>query len=197
MSSTHSTRHTLLQRALSADDEKAWEEMVVHYRRFIFYVLNKMGVPENEMDDIFQKVLISLTQSLANYDREKARFRTWLGSVIRNTAMTHLKKEQGYQKRLGKLEDPCYLQQLKEPLDVDVMIEEEWATYISNQAMGKVRQVFRGQAIEVFEYSLDGLSADSIAARTGLTVATVYTLRKRVKKRLYLEILHLTQDLEP
>lgn len=197
MPATHATRHTLLGRAFSVDDQGAWQQLVAHYRRFIFYVLREMGVPREEVDDIFQKVLIALSQSLPSYDRDKARFRTWLSSVIRNTAISHLKKEQGYQKRVGKLDDPSYLQQLGNPEEVDAMIEREWASYIADQAMAKVKQAFKGQAIDVFELSLDGLSTEAIAEKTGLAISTVYTLRKRVKKRLYLEILELTQDLEP
>ena len=65
------------------------------------------------------------------------------------------------------------------------------------QAMTRVRSVFRGQAVRVFELSLDGLPAAVIAERTGLSVSSVYTLRKRVKKRLYLEIRALVAELEP
>ena len=60
-----------------------------------------------------------------------------------------------------------------------------------------VKEVFQGQAIEVFELGLDGRSAAEIAESTGLSVASVYTLRKRVKKRLYLEIRALVAELEP
>jgi RNA polymerase sigma-70 factor (ECF subfamily) len=156
-----------------------------------------LGVPKNEIEDIFQKVLVTLTNSLPNYDQSKARFRTWLSSVIRNIALAHLKGEQGYQKRVGKLQDESYLVQLENTEEIEQLIDQEWAMYISSQAMMRVRKVFKGQAIEAFELGLDGLSADEISQRTGLTVASVYTLRKRVKKRLYIEILELTADLEP
>lgn len=81
--------------------------------------------------------------------------------------------------------------------EIDALIEEEWTTYIANLAMERVRATFQGQAVKVFELGLDGLSAEQIAEQTDLTVQSVYTLRKRVKKRLYLEIRALTADLEP
>ncbi len=37
------TRYTLLQRACDLHDEKAWEEFVGHYCRFIFYILGQMS----------------------------------------------------------------------------------------------------------------------------------------------------------
>ena len=36
-----------------------------------------------------------------------------------------------------------------------------------------------------------------ISEKTGLTISSVYTLKKRVKKRLYLEIRALCSELEP
>ena len=80
--------------------------------------------------------------------------------------------------------------------EIEDIIEKEWAAYIASQAMNRVRENFQGQAVEVFEMSLDGHSASHIAEKTKLTVATVYTLKKRVKKRLYLEIRQLASELE-
>ena len=80
--------------------------------------------------------------------------------------------------------------------EIENIIEKEWAAYIASQAMNRVRENFQGQAIEVFELGLDGHSAAHIAEKTKLTVATVYTLKKRVKKRLYLEIRQLSSELE-
>ena len=91
--------------------------------------------------------------------------------------------------------EPNEQDELRAP-DIDGIIEKEWAAYVGSLAMERVRDSFEGQAIEVFELGLDGLSAAQIAEQTKLTVATVYTLKKRVKKRLYLEIRNLTSELE-
>jgi DNA-binding CsgD family transcriptional regulator len=89
------------------------------------------------------------------------------------------------------------MESLAQPSDIDQRIEQEWAAYVANLAMMRVREVFQGQAVEVFELGLDGLSVTDIAEKTGLAVASVYTLRKRVKKRLYLEIRAIVAELEP
>jgi RNA polymerase sigma-70 factor (ECF subfamily) len=187
----------LIQRAFDVGDQEAWNEFVAHYQRFIFYILNRLGIPSNEIEDIFQKVLLTLTHSLPKYDQSKARFRTWLSSVIRNTSLAHLRSEKGYQQRIENLKDQSYLEQLEKPQEIDQLIEKEWALYISKQAMINVKKIFKGQAIEAFELALAGYSAEEIAKKTGLTVPSVYTLRLRVKKRLYLEIMELTANLEP
>lgn len=195
MSETQHTSYTLLQRAHDTTDEEAWSRFVAYYRRFIFYILREMGVSENDLDDLVQQVLIGLTKTLPQYDRTRSSFRTWFGQVIRNAAYSHFRKLQRRPSNTCELDDPIAAE-LRQPAEVDRWIEKEWATYIGNLAMGRVRKAFQGKAIEAFEMGLDGSSGAEIAEATGLSVSSIYTLRKRVKKRLYLEVRALTTELE-
>lgn len=197
MSEFGDTSYTLLHRACDLHDEQAWEKLVEHYRRFIFYILQQMGVGDADIEDVSQQVLFSLTKDLCSYDQSRARFRTWLSTVIRNAALMHFRKQKTRQNYIRIFGEEQTLVRLENPSAVDQRIEQEWAAYVSGLAMERVREVFIGQAMEVFELSLDGLSAAEIAEKTGLSVSSVYTLRKRVKRRLYLEIRGLVAELEP
>ncbi|MDF7798622.1 sigma-70 family RNA polymerase sigma factor [Pontiellaceae bacterium B1224] len=197
MDNPNQTRYTLLQRACDLHDESAWEEFVGHYRRFIFYILRELGVADRDLEDLAQQVLLSLTKDLSNYDQSRARFRTWLSAVIRNAALVHFRKQKSRQERIRVFGEEQSIDSMDQPSDIDLRIEQEWAAYVANIAMTRVKEVFQGQAIQVFELGLDGLSASDIAEKTGLTISSVYTLRKRVKKRLYLEIRALVVELEP
>lgn len=197
MDPLNQTRYTLLQRACDLNDEQAWAELEKHYRRFIYYILNGMGVAADDIDDVTQQVMISLTKDISGYDRSRARFRTWFGMVIRNAALSYFRDKRNRQKcieRFIEKQEPDSNLQIPE---IDSRIEREWAAYVSNLAMERVQEVFKGQAIEVFKLGLDGLSAEEIAQKTGLSVASVYTLKKRVKRRLYLEIRARVAELEP
>ncbi|MGC6567169.1 MAG: RNA polymerase sigma factor [Akkermansiaceae bacterium] len=189
----YQTRQTLIQRACDPGNERAWAEFDQTYRRFIAFVLGRLGVSQDDVDDLTQKIFTTLTQSLSSYDRNKATFRTWLSTVIRNTAFAHFKKQKREQKQLARIESESDLSQ-KDANDVDALIKAEWGVYIANLAMQRVRDQFQGKAIEVFELGLDGVPVEDIARRTELSTASVYTLRKRVKKRLYLEIRSLIQE---
>lgn len=177
-------------------DDAAWTELVEHYKRFIYHVLHRLKVSPDDIDDISQQVLIGLTRDLPKYNRDKARFRNWLSTVIRNAAFSHFRQQKSQHRRIEGLKSSLQDEDQHAAAEIDQLIDEEWAIYISSQAMDRVRAVFKGQAIHIFELSLQGLSAAEIAHQTNVTVATVYTLRKRVKKRLYFETLQLTQDLE-
>ncbi|WP_346187446.1 sigma-70 family RNA polymerase sigma factor [Rubritalea halochordaticola] len=192
------TRHSLIMRACDVGDADAWQELVQQYQRFIYYVLGEIGIDHADLDDVSQQVLVHLTRDLASYDKNKGSFRGWLSAVIRNTALSHLRKSKRRSIRLQKFGQELQIDEADAMApELDALIEEEWTTYIANLAMEKVRATFQGQAVKVFELGLDGLSAEQIAEQTDLTVQSVYTLRKRVKKRLYLEIRALTADLEP
>lgn len=197
MSEFCKTSYTLLHRALDIGDEAAWEQLVAHYRRFICHVLHKLNVAHSDVDDLCQQVLIKLIRDLPSYNRSKSLFRTWLSTVIRHAAIDYFRKQASYRKRINGLRLETNAKSLGQPAEIEAKIEREWGTYIASQAMERVRGVFQGQAIEVFELGLDGLSAAEISVKTGLTVASIYTLRKRVKKRLYLEVLEITENLEP
>lgn len=197
MADGHLTRHTLLARACDVGNERAWSEFVQNYRRFIIYILGELGVDPDDLEDVTQQILLALTRDLPRYDRTRARFRTWLSMVIRNAALVHFEKQKSQRNRLEVLKfDPAISSSIPEP-EIDRLIATEWSTYIANLAMERVREVFQGEAVRVFELGLDGHSAATIAEETKLSVASVYTLKKRVKKRLYLEIRAVVAELEP
>lgn len=197
MTEHNQTSYTLLQRACDLHDEEAWVEFADHYLRFIYYILNQMGVATADIEDVAQQVLIMLTRDLGAYDRSKARFRTWLSAVIRNAALVYFRKKKSQQKRIRIFGEECKIESMARPSEIDQRIEAEWEEYVAELAMERVRNVFKGQAMTVFELGMEGLSAAEISEQTGLSVASVYTLRKRVKKRLYLEIRALVAELEP
>ncbi|MFD2257506.1 RNA polymerase sigma factor [Luteolibacter algae] len=197
MSESKNTSYTLLRRAVDTADQDAWVELEEHYRRFIFYVLHGLNVHKDDIDDISQQVLISLTKDLPKYDREKSRFRTWLSTMIRNLAIDHFRKTKSQMRRIQGMGEAVVFENMGKESDLDAHIEKEWSVYIVEQAMERIRTLFKGQAMEVFELSMEDIPASEIAERTGLAVSSVYTLKKRVKKALYLEIQELTANLEP
>ena len=190
------THQTLIQRAQNPDDASAWDDFVKYYENFIKMVLNKSNIPFSDADDLVQDILLKVWKGLPGYEyrREKARFRTWLGTIVRNTVINHIAKvkRKGGQK-FELLENK--VQSFNET-DIEKVIEEEWVEYLTNYAMDKIETVFSGQTIEVFKLSLEGLSGKQIAEKLGLTEESVFVLRSRVKSRLKKEINRLRSEIE-
>jgi RNA polymerase sigma factor (sigma-70 family) len=196
MEENWNTQQTLIQRAQNPDDHSAWDDFVSYYKTFIKMVLNKSRISLDEADDLVQDILLKVWKSLPNYEyrKEKAKFRTWLSTVIRNTVINHLAKI----KRKGgdKLElDESRIMSVTES-EIENVIKDEWVNYLTSVAMEKVKEVFSGQAIDVFKLSLKGRSAKEISAKLDLTEDSVFVLRSRIKSRLKKEVERLRQEIE-
>lgn len=194
MSNDWVTRQTLLQRAKNPDDHQAWDEFTSYYKNFIQTLIYKMRFQGDDTEDLTQIILLNLWKTLANYDKEKASFRNWMGAVIRNTTFNYYRKQSNIAKREkeGVVE---FLDAMPES-DLDDLIEREWKTYISELALKKMRELFSGKAIEVFELSLKGVSSEEIGEKLDLKKDSVYVLKNRVKKKFMEEVRALVKELE-
>ena len=83
----YNTRHTLLQRALYLSDGEAWSKLIEIYKPLIIHVLQQYNLQHHGIEDLSQRIFVKLTQKLETYDREKGRFRYWLGRIIKNEAL--------------------------------------------------------------------------------------------------------------
>jgi len=80
--------------------------------------------------------------------------------------------------------------------ELDERVEQEWQEYVVGIAMERASKVFSGNAVEVFQLSLNGKSVEDIASQLNIKVNTVYILKHRVKAVLLKEIQQLKHDLE-
>ena len=185
------TRYTLIHRLKDQYDENAWEEFIDIYRRYIYVVIRRMDIPVHEAEELTQNLLVKLWEKLPNFNfnPEVARFRTWLGKVIYNSVISY--------KRSKKNE--TFKLELDESHSVDSKISEmmnrEWENYIANIALERVKPLFSGKAMEVFQMSLDGKDLKEIAESLEIKEDSVYRLKNRVKEKLSKEISFLREDL--
>ena len=194
---SNNTSYSLLRRALDGDDQKAWEELIKVYENFIYHVLLQVNVGQNDIDDIAQEVKVALVDKLKSYDRDRGRFRPWLGRVVRNYGIMHFRKKATLKEAPNRqpTDDLTSLDSLSEP-EMDQLVEKEWRSFILDKAMSKVQQSFQNNALVAFEMSMNGKGTEEIAEELGVKPHSVYTLVSRVKKALIEEVSRLTMDLE-
>lgn len=190
------TRKSLILRAKNADDSQAWEEFVQYYERFIFHVLHRMKVSASDFDDLVQNILVKLWRSIASYDPDKARFRTWLGVVVRNAVFDQFAETQRHRKLLQHELESLQMLEQEPASEIEQLIEKEWADYVTNLAMERIEKLFSEEAVKSFTMSLDGTSAKEIAEELNLSPDSVYTLKSRVKARFIKEIKAVIGELE-
>ena len=190
------TRQTLLVRAKNKDDHDAWEEFAFYYKEFISMLIFKMGFSGSDHDDITQEVLIKLWDNLALFDKEKASFRTWMSTVVRNLILN-------YQRAKGRQHERDKIAARRQSMiyeststEIENLIENEWKSYISDLAMKKIDGQFSKNAITVFLLTLKGKEVDEISKELNLKKDSVYVLRNRVKSRFQETVRSLVRELE-
>ena len=140
-------------RAKNQDDHAAWEEFERYYRDFIYMVLRQMNLYSIEIDDLAQEILIKIWKSLPNhiYDKDRARFRTWLSRLIRNQVLDYIRATQRRNRKHAAAEDEAAdsIKVITEP-DVERIIQKEWEVYIVQLALTNISSLFSDRAIEAF-----------------------------------------------
>ncbi|NQZ56191.1 MAG: RNA polymerase sigma factor [Lentisphaeraceae bacterium] len=186
------TRSTLLNRVKDPNDEAAWEDFVDFYHGFIQMILNKMRIAQSEREDLTQEIIIKLWASLQAFDLDnnRAKFRTWLSTVIRNTCLDYLQSTKSRKQREDNSarEDGEFAIFSVIPSELDQIIDQEWAQYMLERVIEHLKQFFSGKAIDVFLLSCENKSVDEISQLLDIPANTVYVLRSRVKNRFMAEL---------
>lgn len=195
----YNTRQTLIRRIQDRGDDEAWEEFLLIYRRYIYAIIRNMNISQNDADDLVQMVLMKLMDSCAKQDMAKIRrFRSWLSTMTRNCVIDFIRKRSIEAERFeaaSKEDALAYLKDIRLP-DIELIAEREWGIHLANMAMEKIRPLFSGKAVKVFQLNLDGMDVPQIAAKMNLKENSVYRLRNRVKARLITEIEELRKEFE-
>jgi len=181
------TRPTLLESLREGADPQAWEEFFGRYWPLIYSYAKHGGCSDHTAEDIVQAVLATVFQQrgVFRYDRQRGRFRSWLGKVVRNKiAEHHRRPDQRVRPRGGDS------QTARAPEDADGdSPEAAWEAAFEKNLLMVLLDVLqaemdpqRFQAFELFVFC--NLSAAEVARITGLTRHGVYNTRRAAFKRL-------------
>lgn len=135
------------------------------YAPFVWRSLQRMGVPESDLDDALQEVFIVVHRKLAQYDSERAKLSTWLFGITLNVARKHRSRGRltlGADLDATPCERPCQ----------DTQLQRQQQAERLNLVLGKMRPEHSATFV-MFE--LEGLSCQEIADLTGVPVGTVYS----------------------
>ncbi|MGJ8635166.1 MAG: sigma-70 family RNA polymerase sigma factor [Luteolibacter sp.] len=190
----NTTRYTLIFRVKDPLNENAWKEFSEAYKDYIDAVLQKFGTNQDEVSDLRQDILLKLWKRLPNfeYEPDKAKFRTWLYQIIRNTAYTYFKSSESYRQRNHR-----FFEERQDGVNLlDQLMNDEWKAFICRKALNNLRGAFADQSVELFESFLSGSSVQELASAYSLKENTVYRIKNRVKERLIVEVRRLRHEME-
>jgi RNA polymerase sigma-70 factor, ECF subfamily len=135
------------------------------YATFVWRSLQRMGVPESDLEDALQEVFIVVHRKLDQYDADRAKLSTWLFGITLNVARKHRTRGR---LTLGADVDATACDQPSQ----DTQLQRRQQAERLNLVLGKMRPEHSATFV-MFE--LEGLSCQEIADLTGVPVGTVYS----------------------
>lgn len=158
-----------------------------------------MRVSSHDVEEIHQQIMLKLWKLLPNMNLDEIRrFRSYLATITKNEVLLFIRTQKRRIERESKAcqdESLNYLNSIQTS-DIEGIANEEWRVHLTNIAFQRISDKFSDKAIEVFRLSLDGLSAEEIGKKTGLTPLSVKTFKSRVRSHLTAELKEIKQTLD-
>ena len=189
------TRHSLIQRLQDGGDNAAWEEFASIYRPVIVRIALRKQMQFDDAEDLAQQVLLLVLKNINKWksDPARARFRTWLQTVVRNATMNALSRRPKDQASGGT----DSLQQLHQRPDKSdsLSFDLEWQRETLRWVAHQVRGEFESTTWTAFwDTAIEQLPAQEVAEKIGRSVGAVYIARSRVMQRIKQRIAELDDD---
>ena len=191
------TQVSLILRLGDSQDAAAWDEFVAIYRPVIVRLALAHGLQNPDADDLAQQVLFSVARRVPDWeaDPQRAKFRTWLGRVVRNAALNALSRRKPDRAAGGTTALTLINGKAASDCDDAELVELEWRRQAFRWIADQIRDEFQPQTWEAFWLTaVDGLSAAEAAKQTGKSIGAVYVARSRIMARFQEQVRTLSGE---
>ena len=110
------TSVSMLERLAGAPTDADWRRLDELYRPLLRDWIGRAGVPESDVDDLVQDVLVVVIREIAEFERHRAgAFRAWLRTILANRVRNFFRGQKypptptgdsDFQNRLDELQSP-------------------------------------------------------------------------------------------
>ena len=166
-----------------ARDQKCIELIVQRYEKLIRYIaVTILHNRESSVEECINDVYLKVWTHGAEYDYQKASFKTYLKAITRNTALNHLRK----MKRLEELEGMDEADTLQsEYIDYSQNLEQKVIYQEEVQALNRILRALRKKDKELVLRRFYYLqSTKQIAEAMGMTENAVDSKLSRLRKKI-------------
>lgn len=188
-----STRMSLLEEVREGTNVEAWRAFVDRYTPLIYGYCRQRGLQESDARDVTQNVFLAVSRAMRSfqYDPQRGRFRSWLGTITCREIRRHLTWANRLQH--GGADSGRQLAELEQGL------QSEWETrctaFLFHQAIVEVQPKFPADVWRAFELTwLDDAAPAEVARQFDRPVAWVYKAKFRVLGQLRQAVERLSDD---
>lgn len=193
------TRVTLLAKLKKTENEAAWLEFENTYRGFILSLIVRMGINQQDAEDISQAVLTKVWQKIEDfeYNENKGKFHNWLAAMTRNTVKDFFRTKKNFitgRDSVEYQEDYINIEEQVLP-DIENLAREEWVLHITNLAWENIKADIYETKQEVFKMVSNEVPTKEIAQKLGISDASVRVYKAEVFEKMRAEINRLNREL--
>ncbi len=182
------TSTSMLEGLRQRDNETIWNQFVNRYRPMIVKYAARFGLKPQEAEDAAQQTLIAFCTSYqqGKYNREQGRLRVWLFGIARNQMLNYIKRRRDREIQvIDASQDTNFFARQPDEDQLERAWEEEWRDAVLRQCFEEIRREFDPKSLEAFElFATQGLPAQQVGERLGMTANAVFLVKHRIMKRI-------------
>lgn len=190
-----STQQSLLLRLRSFEDVTAWQQFVDVYGPLIYRFTRLRGLQDADANDVTQEVFKQVAKAIGTfeYDKERGRFRSWLGTIARNEIGRYMKRAAKQGRGIGgsgfsQITD-------SQPANFEDHWIGEFNSHVYQTALSRIQKHFDQETWEAFDlvWTQDWESKD-VARKMNRAVGWVYKAKFKVLQRFKEEVENIASD---
>ena len=191
------TRPSLILRVRDPNDADAWNQFATLYRPVILRLARRKGIQTADAEDLAQQVLLSVAGAIERWqpDQQRARFRTWLQTIVRNAILNAVQRRSPDQAAGGDCDPERFESNQTARTDDEETLRDEYRRELFHQAAQRIHAEFAEDTWDSFwKTAVQGVDIETLSAQSGRTRGSIYASRSRVMKRLREAIEELEQQ---
>jgi RNA polymerase sigma-70 factor (ECF subfamily) len=197
------TRPSLLRRVRDWDDAASWTEFYGLYRKLIYGLARRAGLPHADAEDVTQDVFKRVAETIHEFESDPARgkFRGWLMQLTRwrvANKFARAPKENVLRPapRDETSSSTSTINRLPDEASLDEAWEQEWQRHLLDAACERISHRVKGRHYQAFDlYVRRRWPVLKVAKELGMNPAGVYLIGNRLTKQLKAEVEKLKNQL--
>ena len=191
------TRPSLILRVRDPNDADAWNQFATLYRPVILRLARRKGIQAADAEDLAQQVLLSVAGAIERWkpDQQRARFRTWLQTIVRNAILNAVQRRSPDQAAGGDSDAERFENNQNTRTDDEETLRDEYRRELFLQAAQQIHAEFAEETWDSFwKTAVQGIDIETLSAQSDRTRGSIYASRSRIMKRLREAIEELEQQ---
>jgi RNA polymerase sigma-70 factor, ECF subfamily len=177
-----STSVSMIQGLQRSSSDPAWDRLLRQYGPLLTFWAKRLGLKDQDAEDLVQEVLIVLVQKLADFQYQPERsFRGWMRTILINKW-----RDRRDRRAASSLEADV---PFNEPGAPEALEADDHRQYVAERALRLMKSAFEPTTWKAcWETIVGGQSPGQVASELGISVNAVYLAKSRVLDRLRYEL---------